>query len=420
MDTCGDKRMTMSPHTTVLVVGGGATGAGVARDLALRGVDVTLVDRDGLGGGTSGRSHGLLHSGARYAESDPAGAEECIEENRILKHIAGDCIRDTGGLFVQLDDDDPAYFEEKLEACAAAGIETEVLEPTEVQELVPAVTDTVARAIRVPDGVVYPSRLVAATAADAAAHGGTVHPDAPLVDLTVQDGEVQRARLGGEASRTLEPDYVVNAAGAWAGQVASMADLDVSMAPARGVMVSVDYSSLGPVLNRCRPPDDGDIVVPHEGEAVLGTTSVPSPDPDAYERADWEVQTCIDECAAMLPPVADARVERTWWGVRPLYAPDEAEADRRSISRGFFRLDHAADGVANMATIVGGKLTTYRQMAAATADLVGEHLGVEAACETAERTLPGADDPDQLDRYVDRYDGQGPTDEDVVAPPSEP
>jgi glycerol-3-phosphate dehydrogenase len=410
----------MSTDTTVLVVGGGATGAGVARDLALRGVDVTLVDRDGLGGGTSGRSHGLLHSGARYAESDLVGAEECIEENRILRDIAGDCIRDTGGLFLQLADDDPAYFEEKLDACEAAGIETEILDATAVQELVPGVTDTVERAIRVPDGVIYPSRLVAANAADAAAHGATIHPDAPLTDLTVEDGDVQRAHLGGEASRTLDPEYVVNAAGAWAGQVASMADLQVDMAPARGVMVSVDYDSLGPVLNRCRAPDDGDIVVPHESEAVLGTTSVPSPDPDDYERADWEVQTCIDECAAMLPAVADASVERTWWGVRPLYAPDEAEADRRSISRGFFRLDHADDGVGNMATIVGGKLTTYRQMAAATADLVCERLGVEADCETAGQRLPGADDADQLDRYVARYDGQGPTDEDVVASPSDP
>ncbi|WP_435183346.1 FAD-dependent oxidoreductase [Halobellus sp. EA9] len=410
----------MSTDTTVLVVGGGATGAGVARDLALRGVDVTLVDRDGLGGGTSGRSHGLLHSGARYAESDLVGAEECIEENRILKDIAGDCIRDTGGLFLQLAADDPAYFEEKLDACEAAGIETKVLDATAVKELVPAVTDAVERAIRVPDGVIYPSRLVAANAADAAAHGATVHPDAPLTDLTLRDGDVQRAHLGGEASQTLDPEHVVNAAGAWAGQVASMADLQVDMAPARGVMVSVDYDSLGPVLNRCRAPDDGDIVVPHESEAVLGTTSVPSPDPDDYERADWEVQTCIDECAAMLPAVADASVERTWWGVRPLYAPDEAEADRRSISRGFVHLDHADDGVGNMATIIGGKLTTYRQMAAATADLVCERLGVEATCETAEQRLPGADDADQLDRYVARYDGQGPTDQDVVASPSDP
>ncbi len=72
----------MAVETEVLVIGGGATGAGVARDLALRGVDVTLVERGGLSSGTSGRSHGLLHSGARYAEADARGAEECLEKTR--------------------------------------------------------------------------------------------------------------------------------------------------------------------------------------------------------------------------------------------------------------------------------------------------------------------------------------------------
>ena len=87
---------------------------------SLRGVDVSLAERDGLSGGTSGRSHGLLHSGARYAESNPVGAEECVEENRIPRSIGGACFRDTGGLFVQLAADDPDYFEETRDACELA------------------------------------------------------------------------------------------------------------------------------------------------------------------------------------------------------------------------------------------------------------------------------------------------------------
>ncbi len=405
----------MTIDTTVLVVGGGATGAGVARDLALRDVDVTLIDRNGLGSGTSGRSHGLLHSGARYAEADPTGAAECIEENAVLREIAGACVRDTGGLFVSLESDDDDYFEEKRAACADVGIDAEEIDPAAARELAPDLAGTVERAMRVPDAVIYPSRLVAATAADAAANGATVHTHAPLEGLQVADGRVEAASVGGSVDGTIEPTFVVNAAGAWAGSVAAMAGLDVSMAPARGVMVSVDYDRPHPVLNRCRDPDDGDIVVPHEGETVLGTTSVPVSDPDDYPQEDWEVERSIEECAAMLPPVADADVVRSWWGVRPLYEPDEAAEDRRGISRGFFRLDHAEDGVANAASVVGGKLTTYRQMAESVADLVCDRLGVEADCVTADRRLPGADDPDRLDTFVADYDGQGPTDEDVVA-----
>ena len=404
----------MTESTTVLVVGGGATGTGIARDLALRGVDVTLAERGGLSSGTSGRSHGLLHSGARYAEADRVGAEECIEENEVLRSIAGECIRDTGGLFVQLEADDAEYFEEKREACEEIGIETELLDAEEARERVPDLSESVERAMWVPDGAIYPSRLGAANAADAEEHGAAIHPNAPLEELTIENGQITTARLGGDVDGQIEPDHVINAAGAWAGQVAALADVDVNMAPSRGVMVSVEYDKLDPVLNRCRDPDDGDIVVPHVDEAVLGTTSVPVSDPDDYEKAEWEVEKSIEECADMLPPVADAPIVREWWGVRPLYAPDEGEGDRRGISRGYFTLDHADEGVENFTSIVGGKLTTYRQMAEMTADHVCEKLGVDADCETATRPLPGADDADRLDELVERYDGQGPTDKDVV------
>ena len=405
----------MAESTTVLVVGGGATGTGIARDLSLRGVDVTLVERDGLSSGTSGRSHGLLHSGARYAETDRVGAEECIEENEVLRSIAGECLRDTGGLFVQLEGDDAEYFEQKRTACEDIGIETELLDADEARDYVPELSPDLKRAMWVPDGVIYPSRLGAANAADAEEHNATIYLHAPLEAVTVKDGRITEARLGGDVAGTVEPEHVVNAAGAWAGQVAALADVDINMAPSRGVMVSVEYGDLAPVLNRCRDPDDGDIVVPHDDEVVLGTTSVPVSDPDDYEEAEWEVEKSIQECADMLPSVADAPTVREWWGVRPLYAPDEGKEDRRGISRGHFMLDHAEDGVENFTSIVGGKLTTYRLMAEMTADHVCEQLGVDTSCETATRPLMGVEDADRLDELVERYDGQGLTDRDVVA-----
>jgi glycerol-3-phosphate dehydrogenase len=116
----------------------------------------------------------------------------------------------------------------------------------------------------------------------------------------------------------------------------------------------------------------------------------------------------------MLPPVADAPVIREWWGVRPLYAPDEGDGNRRGISRGFFTLNHADEGVANMTSVVGGKLTTYRQMAEQASDQVCDRLGIDAECRTAEEPLTGADDAQRLNELVAAYDGQGPTDKDVV------
>ncbi len=89
-----------SLSTQVLVIGGGATGLGIAWDAALRGLKVVLIEQSDIGQGTSGRHHGLLHSGGRYAISDPVSARDCASENRILRKIASHTIEDTGGLFV--------------------------------------------------------------------------------------------------------------------------------------------------------------------------------------------------------------------------------------------------------------------------------------------------------------------------------
>ncbi|ELY87538.1 glycerol-3-phosphate dehydrogenase [Natrialba hulunbeirensis JCM 10989] len=404
----------MTITTDVLVIGGGATGTGIARDLALRGVDVTLAERGGLSAGTSGRSHGLLHSGARYAEADAEGALECLEENRILREIAGECIRETRGLFVQVAGDDPAYFDEKRAACEELGIPVDVVDGDDARETVPGLAADIERAMWVPDAVVLPSRLVAATAADAREHGARILTHAPVESMVLEGDHIDSVSLGGAAETAVEPEFVVNATGPHAGTAAEMAGVTVEMRPTRGVMVSVDHDSLEPVLNRCREPADGDIIVPHDDEVVLGTTSVPVDDPNEFERDEREIERTIRECAAMLPAVADATKIRTWWGVRPLYEPDEAARGGRGISRGFVQLDHAEDGVANFVSIVGGKLTTYRRMAESVSDLVADRLGVGDSSTTAERELIGASSASKLDAFVDEFDGRGPTDADLV------
>src|ERR1700684_3203503 len=111
--------------TEILVIGGGATGSGVAWGAALRGYDGVLVDRHDLAEGTSGRFHGMLHSGGRYAVKDPRAARECIAENRILRRVAADCIEDTGGLFVTTPWDDPAYADRFAQGCSDTGVDCE-------------------------------------------------------------------------------------------------------------------------------------------------------------------------------------------------------------------------------------------------------------------------------------------------------
>src|SRR6202034_4390079 len=138
-------------NTEILVIGGGATGTGVAWDAALRGYDVVLVDRFDLAEGTSGRFHGLLHSGGRYAVKDPRAAKECIAENRILRRVAADCIEDTGGLFVTTPFDDPAFADTLVKGCKATGVDCEEIPVSEALATEPRLHPGISRALRVPD-----------------------------------------------------------------------------------------------------------------------------------------------------------------------------------------------------------------------------------------------------------------------------
>ena len=161
-------------ETEVLVIGGGSTGVGVARDAAMRGFKTILVERKDLADGTTGRYHGLLHSGGRYAVKDPDAARECIVENVILRRIAADCIEDTGGLFVSTPWDDPTYGDAFLEGCRATGIPVEEIAASEALRREPRLHPDISRAFIVPDAALDPWKLVWTCARSAQEHGAQI------------------------------------------------------------------------------------------------------------------------------------------------------------------------------------------------------------------------------------------------------
>ena len=391
----------MSDAPEVLVVGGGSTGCGIARDLAMRGVDVTLVEQGNLTHGTTGRMHGLLHSGGRYAVADQASARECIRETRILGDIASHCVEETGGLFVKRPEDGEEYFQRKLRGCEECGIPAEVLSGEQAREREPYLAADIEKAIVVPDGAIDPFRLCVANALAAENHGARIETHTEVTDLLVERGEVVGAevRHGSEGrSEEIRVDHVINATGAWAGQLAAMAGVDVEVRPSKGVMTVMNVRQVDTVINRCKPKGDADIVVPHETTCILGTTDEEVDDPAEYPEEQWEVDLMIDELSKLLPVLAEARTIRSYWGVRPLYEPPETGTDDPTdITREFFLLDHAdRDGLPGLTSVVGGKLTTYRAMAKETSDHVCDRLGFDTECRTAEVALPGSTDESVL------------------------
>ena len=412
----------MDHRTEVVVVGGGSTGTGVARDLAMRGVEVTLVERGKLTDGTTGRMHGLLHSGGRYAVSDKSSARECIQENRILRDVASHCIEATGGLFAKLPDDPQTHFEEKIQGCRDCGIPAEVLSGKEARQLEPHLSQDIERAIHVPDAAVDPFRLCVANAADAEDRGARIETHAEVSDILVEADEVVGVEVrhsSGPGPKThcspgqterIRADHVVNASGAWAGQIGAMAGVEVAVRPSKGAMTVTNVRQVDTVVNRCRPRGDADILVPHETTAILGTTDVEVEDPDDYPEEGWEVDLLVDELAELVPLLREARTVRSFWGVRPLYEPPGVGSENPTdITRDFFLLDHTdRDAVPGLTSVVGGKFTTYRAMAETVADHVCALLGVDARCRTAEEPLPGSEEHAVLDDAMERFGLRSP------------
>lgn len=385
-------------QTEILVIGGGATGTGVVRDLALRGFQTVLVEKGDLTHGTTGRYHGLLHSGGRYVVRDPLAARECIEENRILRRILPHCIEDTGGFFVLTPWDDPAYAGRFVAGCQAAGIPVEELDIAQMLREEPRLNPQITRCFRVPDGSADSFLAADANAESARQHSAQVLPY-HQVETLLLDGarRVCGARLldrVNDEALEIHADLVVNAAGAWAGQVAASAGISIRILPGKGVMLAANHRVVNTVINRCKLPGDGDILVPAHTVSVIGTTDVKVDDPDHFAIEPWEVELMLAEGEKMLPGFRALRMLRAWAGVRPLYQETRAptEGDNRQVTRAFVLLDHEdREGVPGLLTITSGKWTTYRKMAEVTADLACSKLGVTRPCTTHLEALPGAE-----------------------------
>ncbi len=383
-------------HYDVIVIGGGITGAGTARDCAMRGLSVLLVERYDFTYGATGRNHGLLHSGARYAVTDGESAAECIKENMTLRKIARHCVDETEGLFITLPEDDLNYQDTFVKACHKAGINAEAIDPAEARRMEPAVNPTLIGAVKVPDASVDPFRLTTANVVDARLHGADTLTYHEVVELLVEQNRCVGVKLrnnhNGEISE-VHADLTINAAGIWGHLVAKQAGITVNMFPAKGALLIFGHRVNNMVINRCRKPANADILVPDDTVCVIGTTSdrVPFEECDHMKVTPEEVDILMREGEKLAPSLATTRILRAYAGVRPLVASDD-DPSGRSISRGIVCLDHESrDGMAGFITITGGKMMTYRMMAEEATDLACKKLGIDKKCETATTPLPGSE-----------------------------
>jgi len=379
----------MSLHA--LIIGAGSTGAAMAHDLVLRGYTVTVVDRGEVAMETTGRNHGLFHSGGRYAMKDPEAARECAEDNALMRKLMPDIMELNGGLFVALNEEDLSYRERFLEACANSGVPAEEITVKEALALEPNLNPTILAAVKVNDGVFDPFHFTLCFLATAKHSGAKVHTYTEVTELlwdgkTVSGAKVLDRSTGKE--RTIGADFVVNAAGPWCGDIAEMADLHLPMAPTAGVMVASGKRWTRRVINHLHIAGDGDILVPQRRNAVMGTTSWLIDNPDFIPIPEDHVELMLSNGERMVPGYRSAPLRGISAAARPLVAEDESVATQgRALTRGVYCYSHADEGVPGFFTITGGKTTTSRLMAEMMGDLINSVTGVGGPCRSKEVKL---------------------------------
>jgi glycerol-3-phosphate dehydrogenase len=394
----------------VIVVGAGINGAGIARDAAMRGLKVLLIDKGDVGGGTSAGSTRLIHGGLRYLEHFEIGlVRESLRERETLLRIAPHLVRP---LPITI----PIYKNsQRGRAMVRAGMVVYDLlsfgkslprhrmqSVKETLRQLPGLSaeGLVGSAVYFDAQVEFAERLVVENVIAAIEYGATVRTYARVTQLVVEEEGIKGVRFVTSENRTNSAETafaraVINAAGPWVdGLLDSSGDetqrliggtkgSHVVVAPFPGAPASAVY--LEAVSDR-RPF----FVIPWNGNYLIGTTDVRfEGDPDEVCCEDWEIDYLLTETNRAFPAalLTHDHVLYTYSGVRPLaFTTDE---DEESITRRHFIREHPR--VRNLISIVGGKLTTYRSLAEECVDLVFRQLRRESLqINTARVALPGA------------------------------
>jgi glycerol-3-phosphate dehydrogenase len=391
----------------VLVIGGGITGAGVARDAAMRGLRTALVERDDFASGTSSRSSRLIHGGLRYLEHGWLHLVfESSRERRTLMRIAPHLVQPLAFTW-------PVYEEARLplwklgaglmvyDALALfrnLGGNHRRLAPGEVLELEPAIRREGLRGgARYFDASTNDVRLTLANVRAAAEEGATVVNHAEVRLLRRAGAHVTGAHIVDRLSEKgvdVTARAVVNATGPWSDSIRRMADprAATGLRGTKGVHVAVPRERVGnrdalTVLSAI----DGRVmfVLPAGEVTIIGTTDTDYAGPiDDVRATRADVDYLLRSANAYFPAAqltADD-VIAAWAGIRPLVAG--GTGDPGSTSR-----EHSIAWTApGLLSVTGGKLTTYRSMAASVVDQVVRALGATAHRAPTHRTsLPGGD-----------------------------
>jgi glycerol-3-phosphate dehydrogenase len=403
----------------VIVIGGGVNGTGVARDCALRGLSVLLLEKSDLASGASGANSGMIHGGIRYMLADRHVTELACRDSGYIQRIAPHLLFRIPFLLPFTSRRDGATLRDR-----AAWYATEVyvgtydlyqplkrgkpstrLTAEELYALEPGLRPGLHGAVTFDEWGIDSNRLCVLNALDARAHGAEIRTWTEARELVLEGGRAAGVKyedtITGERGEARAP-VIFNASGAWSPAFARRHGLAVPMRPGKGVHLTLDrrFSNYGVALTAV----DGRqmFLMPHEQESIIGTTDDDTyGDPDDLEATHDEVEYLLEGVESLVPGVRRARVTRAWWALRTTIFEYGKTED--ALSREHAIHDHAREGAAGVLSIAGGKLASYRSQSEEVTDRIVALLGKggESPCRTHEAPLPGGDevpDPRELAR----------------------
>jgi glycerol-3-phosphate dehydrogenase len=389
----------------VAIIGAGINGAGIARDAAMRGLKVLLIDKGDIGGGTTSASTRLIHGGLRYLEHFEFGlVRESLSEREILLRIAPQLVKP---LAITI----PIYKQSKrgpltirvgmiaydLLSWTKSLPRHRMLSRTQTLAQLPALNPEglLGSALYYDAQVEFPERLVRANVLAAQELGAEVFTHAPVTKLVVEGAKVSAVEFvtDEDQSHLAHAGVVINAAGPWIDLVldrASVASGPKLIGGTKGSHVVLPPFPGAPataIYLEARSDGRPFFIIPWNSKYLIGTTDVRfNGDPDQVRCEPWEVDYLLSETNLALPNagLTAADILFTYSGVRPL--PVTSDKDEQSITRRHFIREHPR--VSNLLSIVGGKLTTYRSLAEECVDLIFSKLGRNSPpCKTADEQL---------------------------------
>jgi glycerol-3-phosphate dehydrogenase len=406
----------------VVVIGGGINGSGAARDLALRGLKVALVEKRDLGSGATGASSGMIHGGARYLTHEPQITRMSCTDSGAVQRIASHMIFRIPFIFPMLSFGkvegmpprvayhlmDSLLFAYDLYQPLKGGLPHQRLSKAEALELEPGLNHEMVGAVSWDEWGIDAARLCLANALSASESGAEVLTHCQVVGFLRHDGE---SRIDGVEvlesltgrKRRLRCRAVLNAAGPWSELVASQAGATVRIRPTKGVHLLLGGRLSNYAISALAVDGRTIFIEPWQDITLIGTT-----DDDYYGDLDRlevtfdEVGYLLEAAEAVFPTIREHRVIDTWAGIRPTLHQYGMNEDR--VSREHQVFDHRDEGAEGLFTLTGGKLAAYRMMSEEAADAVCRYLGVDAASRTAELPLPGAEGEIEIDRWAANHD----------------